>query len=265
MRPATRPRAAGRIRAPGGGLALIVLVLIVLASCATTSPVLRVASNPLPDDEVGLDDRVVESERDLDAESDDFDARIDAELDGPSDAEIDGPRGDGNRSPRSRRGPRVAAVLAAAYRAAGLAGILPGSFGARARLGGLVPAVSVRTGRDASWHDEDPDIGRGTTLEVRATWRLDRLVFDGRELQVVALEAARRRERRRLATHVIRTYYVWKRSGSRALEAAAELDALTNGWFSEEKQRGASETRTVRDPPLPRENLPGGPPGSKLP
>ncbi len=262
MRAAVQPRAAVRIRAAGGGLALIVL-----ASCATTLPTSRVTPTPSPDDEVEQDDRVVESVRDLDAESDDErDARLDAELDDPIDAEIDGSLGDGNRrSPALRRGPRVADVLAAAYRAAGLAGLLPGSFAARARLGGLVPAVSVRTGRDASWHDEDPDVGRGTTLEVRATWRLDRLVFDGRELQVVALEAARRRERRRLATHVIRTYYVWKRSGSRALEAAAELDALTNGWFSEEKQRGASETRTVRDPPLPRENLPGGPPGFKLP
>ena len=122
-----------------------------------------------------------------------------------------------------------------------------------------MPWVSVRTGRDTSWSDEAPDVGHGTTLEVRATWRLDRLVFDPRELQVIALEAARRRERRKLATHVIRTYFVWKRSGSRAASAAAELDALTHGWFSEAEQRSASETRTVRVPPLPRENLPGGP------
>jgi len=147
-------------------------------------------------------------------------------------------------------GPRVAEVLTAAYAAAGLAGRLPGQIAVRARLGGLVPWVSVRTGRDASWHDEDPDVGRGTTLEVRATWRLDRLVFDGRELQVVALEAARRRERRRLATHVIRTYFAWKRSRSRSRseEAAAELDALTSGWFSEAKRRAASEVRTAPEP-----------------
>ncbi len=144
--------------------------------------------------------------------------------------------------------PRVADVIAAAFAAAGLGGRLPGGLPWRARLGGLVPWVSVRTGRDTSWHDEDPDVGRGTTLEVRATWRLDRLVFDGRELQVVALEAARRRERRRLASHVIRTYFTWKRSGSRADEAAAELDALTAGWFSEARQRSASETRTAATP-----------------
>lgn len=147
-----------------------------------------------------------------------------------------------------RGGPPVSEVLAAAYAAAELDRELGSAFSARARLGGLVPWVSVRTGRDASWHDEAPDVGRGTTLEVRATWRLDRLMFDPRELQVVALEAARRRERRRLATHVIRTYFAWKRSGSRADEAGAELDALTNGWFSEALQRGASETRTVRAP-----------------
>ncbi|MBA3455126.1 MAG: hypothetical protein H0T42_18700 [Deltaproteobacteria bacterium] len=148
---------------------------------------------------------------------------------------------------RLEKAPHVADVLAAAYAAAGLTGRLPGHVAMRARLGGLVPWVSVRTGRDTSWHDEDPDVGRGTTLEVRATWRLDRLVFDGRELQVVALEAARRRERRRLATHVIRTYFAWKRSASRShsAEAGAELDALTAGWFSEALRRTASEVRTV--------------------
>lgn len=162
----------------------------------------------------------------------------------------DGPAGGDDHTDRriaAASGPPVAQVLAAAYAAAGLAGRLPGHIAVRARLGGLVPWVSVRTGRDTSWHDEDPDVGRGTTLEVRATWRLDRLVFDGRELQVVALEAARRRERRRLATHVIRTYFAWRRSGSRSRsdEAAAELDALTSGWFSQATRRGASELRTA--------------------
>ncbi|MDB4963170.1 MAG: uncharacterized protein JWP01_3169 [Myxococcales bacterium] len=139
-------------------------------------------------------------------------------------------------------GPPIAEVLEAAYTTAGLQGRLGGGFATRARLGGLVPWVSVRTGRDTSWHDDVPDVGRGTTIEVRATWRLDRIVFDGRELQVAALEAARRRERRRLANLVIHTYFVWRRAASagssprslsRADEAAAELDALTNGWFSE--------------------------------
>jgi len=56
---------------------------------------------------------------------------------------------------------------------------------------------------------------------------------------------ARRRERRRLASRVIRAYFTWRRAAStaataataatlpaRAEEALAELDALTDGWFS---------------------------------
>lgn len=154
--------------------------------------------------------------------------------------------------------PPIGEVLAVAYAAAGLDHDPGHSFMRRARLAGLVPLVSVRTGRNARWRDDEPDIGRGATIEVRATWRLDRLVFEPRELQVVALVAARRRERRHLATHVIRTYFTWRtamaagrgaRSTSRADTAAAELDALTDAWFSEAVdglRRTASEPRTVR-------------------
>jgi len=157
---------------------------------------------------------------------------------------------------RGVRGPAIAEVLSAAYGAAGLDRDPTRGWIRRARLAGLVPWVTVRTGRDTSWQDNDPDIDHGLALEVRATWRLDRLVFDGRELQVASIEAARRRERRRLASRVIRTYFAWRRAagrapqpggGSRADEAAAELDALTDGWFSGSlgvPRRTASETRT---------------------
>lgn len=140
--------------------------------------------------------------------------------------------------------PPIAAVLTAAYAAAGLDRTLGPGFVRRARLGGLVPWISVRTGTDARWREADPDVGRGTMVEVRATWRLDRLVFDPRELQVAAMDVTRRRERRRLADQVIRTYFAWRRAlsasspaspraASGAEQAAAELDALTDGWFSE--------------------------------
>src|SRR5262249_6037591 len=127
-------------------------------------------------------------------------------------------------------------VLAAAYATAGLDRSPARSFVRRARLAGLVPWLTVRTGRDTTWHDIDPEGGHSTAMEGRATWRLDRLVFDGHELQVASLETARRRERRRLANRVIRAYFTWKRAvlvaPLRAEEAAAELDALTDGWFS---------------------------------
>ena len=144
-------------------------------------------------------------------------------------------------------GPSIGEVLSAAYRAAGLDRDPARGWIRRARVAGLVPSLTVRTGRNTSWQELDPDVDRGTTLEVRATWRLDRLVFDGRELQVASIEAARRRERRRLASHVIRAYFHWQRAASaaaadprwslRAEEAAADLDALTDGWFAGELPR----------------------------
>jgi hypothetical protein len=153
--------------------------------------------------------------------------------------------------PRLRRvrGPAIAAVLGAAYHAAGLDRDPSRGWITRARLAGLVPYVTVRTGRNTRWQDNDQDIDYGMAFEVRASWRLDRLVFDGRELQVASIEAARRRERRRLASRVIRVYFAWWRAAERANqpamasrehEAAAELDALTDGWFSDALAPAAS-------------------------
>lgn len=146
-------------------------------------------------------------------------------------------------------GPSIARVLSAAYASAGLDRDPGGGWTWRARLAGLAPWLTVRTARDTSWQDEHADIGHGTSLEIRATWRLDRLVFDGHELQVAATSAARRRERRRLAARVIRSYFAWHRAAgllagpdddrvaARIAEPTAELDALTDGWFSEELAR----------------------------
>ena len=137
-------------------------------------------------------------------------------------------------------GPSIADVLQAAYHTAGLDRSPARSWVRRSRLAGLMPWLTVRTGRDTSWEDDGTSgVGRSNVVEVRATWRLDRLVFDGHELQVATIEAARRRERRRLASRVIRAYFTWRRAAStaatlpaRAEEAIAELDALTDGWFS---------------------------------
>jgi hypothetical protein len=125
-----------------------------------------------------------------------------------------------------------------------------------------MPWLTVRTARDASWQEPRSEVGHGSTLEVRATWRLDRLVFDGHELQAASIEAARRRERRSLATRVIRLYFAWRRAAgsgaspdddralARAAEPAAELDALTDGWFSGEL------ARLHEHPPEPRPSDP---------
>lgn len=144
--------------------------------------------------------------------------------------------------------PPISAVLSAAYTAAGLDRNPGRSWVRRTRLAGLIPWLTVRTTRDTSWQDAQSEVGHGTTLELRATWRLDRLLFDGHELQVASIEAARRRERMRLSSHVIRAYYAWRRAASgptsenrtvSVAERTAELDALTDGWFSEELARSS--------------------------
>jgi hypothetical protein len=184
----------------------------------------------------------------------DGDGGRDGDGDGGRDGDGDGD-GDDNRPEAAARPlalgtqsptpPSVAAVIAAAHGAAGLRGDPARAWAARSRASGLVPWVSVRIGRDTRWEELDPDADRTSTLELRATWRLDRLLADPRELQVASVAAARRREQQQLATRVIRAYFEWKRwvasapGGLRAEEAAAELDAMTDGWFSAEISRRA--------------------------
>jgi hypothetical protein len=178
----------------------------------------------------------------------------------PDDARDAGDGGPVQVGARRSAGPLISAVLSAAYAAAGLDRDPGHGWIQRTRLAGLIPWLTVRTTRDTSWQDAHAEVGHGTSLEFRATWRLDRLLFDGRELEVATIEAARRRERARLASHVIRAYYAWRRAAAgttrtgddratariddagrviddRAMtrldEAVAELDALTDGWFSE--------------------------------
>lgn len=176
--------------------------------------------------------------------------------------ETDDPIADGDDDLAGPRipvvGPSIGAVLSASYAAAGLDRDPAKSWIRRARIAGLIPWVTVRTARDTSWQDEHAEVGHGTSLEVRATWRLDRLLFDSHELQVAGIEAARRRERRRLATRVIHAYFAWRRAAGgsagagddratvRIAETTAELDALTDGWFSDEV------SRLRRDPSDPR-------------
>lgn len=132
--------------------------------------------------------------------------------------------------------PPIGDVLAAAYAEAGLDHDPTIGWSRRARLAGVVPLVAVRAGRNTKWEELEPDVGYGVTYEVRATWRLDRLVFDGREMQAASQQAARRRERSQLVGRVIGLYFAYRRAVAaglalRAEEAAVELDALTGGYF----------------------------------
>jgi len=162
--------------------------------------------------------------------------------------------------------PPIARVIAAAHAVAGLDRDPGRGWVRRARLAGLVPIVSAADGSDATWHEVDPNIGRTRFFEVRATWHLERLLFDPNELHVATIEASRRRERRRLANLVIRAYFTWRRAaaaavhhprwGSHAEQAVAELDALTDGWFSQALTDPYPSTRPTRAPrsPVPAEH-----------
>ncbi len=142
------------------------------------------------------------------------------------------------------RSPPVGEVVAAAYRTAGLASDPTPGWRRRSRWSSLVPMISTRAGQNHSWREvDDPTISRGVGLDVRATWHLDHLLFDPNEPRLASLDIARRRERRRVAAIAIHLYYDWisaraaadtdARAELEVHEQTAELDALTDGWFTQ--------------------------------
>jgi hypothetical protein len=144
----------------------------------------------------------------------------------------------------ARSAPSVRVAIQAAYRTAGLADDPAPGYARRTKLAALVPWIGLRVGQDDTWQDVvDPTIGHMFVYDVRATWHFDRLVFDPNELRAHSVELARRRERRRLAQLVTRTYYTWLRARAaaakapawalRAEEAAADLEAMTDGAWTD--------------------------------
>jgi len=131
----------------------------------------------------------------------------------------------------------LAEVAAAAVRAAGLDHDPTPGWSSRARLAGLVPMFSARYGRNLTWKDvDDPTLGYTNMYDLRATWRLDRLLFDPNEIRIAALDVSRRREKRRVEMLALHAYLAWlrlPRTSPRAILLAADLDALTDGWFSQ--------------------------------
>jgi hypothetical protein len=139
--------------------------------------------------------------------------------------------------------PPVGDVVASAYRAAGLSGDPTIGWRRRSRWSSLIPMIGARAGQNQSWREiDDPTISRGMGLDVRASWHLDHLLFDPNEPRIAMLDVARRRERRRVAAIAIHLYFDWVaaraaadadvRAELDAQEKLAELDALTDGWFS---------------------------------
>jgi hypothetical protein len=136
------------------------------------------------------------------------------------------------------------------------------SLASRARTSAALPEVRLRAARKAdeslrlSPTDSDPyrytqSGGHDIVLEARLTWRLDRLVFADAELRVEALRMQRAERHAALVKRVLDKLFAWQRAmlkfmdqatspeqRSRALldqlQAEAELDVLTGGWFAEQ-------------------------------
>ncbi len=153
--------------------------------------------------------------------------------------------------------------VAAAWRASGLGtdDERIDSMVARSRSSALLPETRLRAMRlltDAArtttlattdgtnYYDA---VGANLVLELRLTWRLDRLLFAGDEPTLERLRQERQDARARLATRALEVLFAWQRAGAalreavagspqeadaewRRAEAAATLDVLTGGWFS---------------------------------
>jgi hypothetical protein len=131
----------------------------------------------------------------------------------------------------------------------------------RARASALLPETRMRAMR--LWQDADHTtavaasdtanfydaVGANMVLELRLTWRLDRLLYAGDESTLERVRLERLDARTRIATRTLEVLFTWEKavldgrdaqSGSaeeraatlRAAEARATLDVLTAGWFT---------------------------------
>jgi hypothetical protein len=136
-----------------------------------------------------------------------------------------------------------------------------GSLAARSRSSAALPELRLRalhsTGQTLRLTPTTDDPYRYTqagtselAFEARLTWHLDRLVFSNEEVSIERLQNERDAAERRLIDRVLTRLSSWQRSRVRAADvdsepdvretaeleeigAAAELDVLTDGWFSQ--------------------------------
>jgi hypothetical protein len=111
-------------------------------------------------------------------------------------------------------------------------------------------AATLATADGTSYYET---VGAHLVLELRLTWRLDRLLYAGDEPALERARLERQDARSRLAVRTLDALFAWQRAvvdlrealvGSReegqawlrASEAQATLDVLTNGWFSRRGQ-----------------------------
>ena len=161
--------------------------------------------------------------------------------------------------------------VAAALRASGL-GVDDAKLDAlvaRARESAWLPETRMRAMRlwndtsrvtttattdTASYYD---GAGANLVLELRLTWRFDRLLYAGDETSIERVRLERQDARARVATHALEVLFAWQRAqvaagqaaaGSpehvearlRLAEAQATLDVLTGGWFSQRLEAAAT-------------------------
>jgi hypothetical protein len=180
------------------------------------------------------------------------------------------------------------AAVAAALRRARLADTdaRVDALAARARAAAALPELRLRASRTVdegqSFMPTEYDPMRTTAtagsslwLEARATWKLDRLVFADEEVALERMRHDRAAAREKLAARVLALLFTWQRSLAladnpaaspeeqltatlKALEAEADLDLATDGWFA----RWRATQPVPRLPgiaPAPAEGAPGRP------
>lgn len=163
------------------------------------------------------------------------------------------------------------ALVRAAWRASGLGetDAAMDALSSTARASAWLPELRLRgehtdDDRTISRHS-DPTrgyqfAGAKVAYEARLVWRFDRLLYAGDEPQIEHLRVVRMEARERLAHKTLEAFFMLetsladlarappgsleaKESGFRTFEAAATLDVLTGGWFSEALRGRAATTR----------------------
>ena len=119
-------------------------------------------------------------------------------------------------------------------------------------------ATTLATTDDTSYYDA---IGANLVLELRLTWRLDRLLYAGDEPTLERVRLERQDARARVATRTLEALFAWQRAGVaeagaaagspekvdaelREAEAEATLDVLTGGWFSSQDGQSSQAGRS---------------------
>lgn len=78
---------------------------------------------------------------------------------------------------------------------------------------------------------------RAFQFDVRAVWNLNELIFSPDSIFVSREARERRKEARVLLNDVNRWYFIWQRGGKDSQFAAAQLDAMSGGWFTDQLNR----------------------------